>query len=129
MEGSTNLTILYIKWWYGEGYTRLFKYIRAFYTYVTDLFSVSISIRTLFAPWKRDKISYEGLTLQQKFQVWTLNMSSRFIGFMIKVVTLAIYLAVIIIVSVFSVFLVLFWPIVPIAGIALVVLGVIKLIQ
>ena len=126
MEGSTSLTILYFNWWYAEGYGRLFKYIKSFYIYLTDLFSVRISIRTLFAPWKRDKISYEGLTLQQKFQVWSLNMASRFIGLIIKVIALSIYLIAIIAVSIFSVFLIVFWPLMPFVAILLIVIGITK---
>jgi len=126
MEGSTSLTILYFNWWYTEGYGRLFKYIKAFYIYMTDLFSVKISIRTLFAPWKRDKISYEGLTLQQKFQVWSLNMASRFIGLIIKVIALTIYLIAVVAVSIFSVFLIIFWPLMPFVALYLIVIGITK---
>jgi len=93
---------------------------------MTDLFSVKISIRTLFAPWKRDKISYEGLTLQQKFQVWSLNMASRFIGLIIKVIALTIYLIAVVAVSIFSVFLIIFWPLMPFVALYLIVIGITK---
>ena len=109
MEGGINLPFLFFHWWYSLAYRRILKYIRAFFIFVTDLFSVKISLKTLFAPWKRDIISYEGLTLQQKFQVWTLNLAARFVGFIIKTVTLAIYAAFIIFLSFFSLFLIIFW--------------------
>lgn len=128
MEGSTNLTILYFVWWYGEGYAKVFGYIKAFYIYITDLFSVTICLKTLFAPWKRDKISYEGLSLQQQFQVWALNMSSRFIGFIIKLITLTLYIMMVLAITVFSIFLAIFWPILPALALYLIYFGIQTLI-
>ena len=113
MEGTNNLTILFFSWWYGEAYARLFKYIRAFYIYVTDLFSVKICLKTLFSVWKRDAISYQGLSLKQIFQVWTLNLASRFVGFLIKSITLISYLVAIVILSVISIILIILWPLYP----------------
>lgn len=129
MEGTSNLTVLYVSWWYGEGYARIFKYIRAFYIYLTDLFSVKICLVTLFSPWKRDKISYEGLSLQQKLQVWTLNMSSRFIGFGVKIATIITYLVAILVVSIFSVLLIIVWPILPLLAVYIIYLGIVTILQ
>lgn len=114
MEGSASLTTLFFKWWYGEAYTRLLKYIKAAYIMSADIFSVKICLKTLFAPWKRDMISYEGLTLQQKFQVWTLNLASRFIGALIKSMTLLSFLIFIVIISVISLVAMIIWLVYPI---------------
>lgn len=124
MEGSTNLTLLYISWWYGEGYGRLFRYLKAFFIVITDLFSVKISLKTLFSPWKRDKISYVGLSLQQRFQVLALNLSSRFIGFLVKTFTLIAYLSAILLLTVFSLFSIIVWPILPVIAVYLIYLGI-----
>lgn len=113
MEGSASLTTLFFKWWYGEAYTRLLKYIKAAYMKSADIFSVKICLRTLFAPWKRDLISYDGLTLQQKFEVWTLNLASRFIGALIKSMTLLSFLIFIVLVTVVSLLAMSIWLIYP----------------
>jgi len=113
MEGN-NLTSYFGKWWYGEAYGRVLKYLKAAYIFSFDLFSVSICIKTLFAPWKRDEISYEGLSLQQKFQVWTLNLASRFIGFMIKSTAIVSYLVFALVLSVFEFVVVVVWLAYPI---------------
>lgn len=113
MEGSSNTTFLFFTWWYGEAFARVFRYIRAAYIYTTDSFSVGICLRTLFAPWKRDVISYSGLTLQQRFSVWTLNLASRFIGALIKLATLITFLIFAILLSIFSVLAVVLWFLYP----------------
>ncbi len=110
---GNNLTIMFFAWWYGEAYARLLKYIKASYVFFTDLFSVRICLRTLFAPWKRDEISYEGLSLQQKFQVWTLNLASRLIGAAIKTITIFLYIIFIIFLSVFSLTAIIIWTTYP----------------
>lgn len=123
-EGIKSLPILFLEWWYGLAYRRVFKYIRAVYIYTADLFSVKIIFVTLFAPWKRDVISYEGLSLQQKFEVWTLNLASRFIGFVIKVIFLAIYIIFTIFESAISFALVIIWPFYPIVCLGLIYYGI-----
>jgi hypothetical protein len=92
-----------------------------------DLFSVKAIFQTLFAPWKRDILSYEGLTLQQKFSVWTLNMSSRFIGFLIKISVLFVFIVfyLISIIIFFASFLL--WIAFPLAILALMIIGFVNL--
>lgn len=124
MEGSNSLPILFLNWWYGVAFRRLFKYIRAVFIYIYDLFSVRLSLLTLFAPWKRDSISYEGLSLQQKFEVWTLNLASRFVGFFIKIINLTIYLGMTIIAAIFSSVATVVWPLYPILIVYFLYLGI-----
>lgn len=112
MEGN-NLTSYFFKWWYGEAYLRLLKYLKAAYVFSFDLFSVKICLKTLFAPWKRDAISYDGLSLQQKFQVWSLNLASRLIGFMIKTMTVFCYLVFTVFLSIFAILAVVVWLFYP----------------
>ncbi len=127
MEGN-NLTIYFFKWWYGEAYGRVFKYIKAGYIYATDMFSIKICFATLFAPWKRDAISYEGLSLQQRFQVWTLNLASRFIGFLVKVFTITAYLFFVAFLSFCSLIVIVVWLMYPLL-IALLIFRAVALLR
>lgn len=124
MEGTTSLPILFFNWWYGYAYRRLFKYLRAIFIYIYDLFSVRLSLITLFAPWKRDSISYEGLSLQQKFEVWTLNIASRFVGFFIKTINLIIYTGMTVLAAFLSLLATVLWPLYPIVIVYLLYLGI-----
>lgn len=124
MEGTTNLPVLFVGWWYSEAFRRVLVYVKAFYIFATDFFSVKICLKTLFAPWKRDMISYEGLSIQQKFQVWTLNLASRFVGFVVKSITLLSYLVFIIFISVFSLTLIFVWIFYPLIIAVLIIYGI-----
>lgn len=113
MEGSVNLTALLVKWWYGDAIANILKYIKAAYVYFADLFSVRICIQTIFDPWKRDMLSYEGQSLQQKFHTWTMNLASRIIGALVKLATLFGYLIFIGLMSLFSGIILILWLIYP----------------
>jgi aromatic ring-cleaving dioxygenase len=60
--------------------------------FMTDFFSVKMIFRTLFDPWKRDQVSYKNLSLQERFNVFILNLSSRLIGFLVKIIFFVVYL-------------------------------------
>lgn len=123
MEGTTSLPVLYFSWWYRYAYSRLFKYLRALFVVDFDMFSVKTCLATLISPWKRDFISYEGLTLQQKFQVWTLNIASRFTGFIIKTFTLIAYLVSVVIFALMALISVVLWPFIPLIAILIIIVG------
>lgn len=110
-EGTSNLTLLFFSWWYKYLPYRLFSASEALVITLTDLFSVKMILPTLFAPWKRDIMSYEGLTLQQKFQVLMLNLASRIIGFLVKISVFCGYIVMISISLVICLAALLFgWP-------------------
>lgn len=127
MEGTTNLPILYISWWYGYAYDRLFKYLRAIYIVAFDRFSVKTCLATIFSPWKRDSISYDGLSLQQKFQVWTLNIASRFTGFIIKSITLFSFVVIVALITICAFLAVIIWPFIPVIAIYMITRGILTL--
>lgn len=124
MEGAVSLPVLFFSWWYSIAYRRVFRYVRAIYIHTYDLFSVKIIFVTLFAPWKRDQISYEGLSLQQKFEVWTLNLASRFVGFAIKIITLSIFIGFVILETALSIVFIIAWPFYPLVLALLIYFGV-----
>ena len=106
MEGTNSLFLLFFGWWYGFLPYRLVSAYKAFNLETVDLFSVKIIFPTLFAPWKRDQISTEGMSLQQKFQVFIMNLVSRFVGLIVKIFVLIAFLAIEIVG--FGIFLLLF---------------------
>lgn len=123
-EGTNSLFILYFSWWYGYLPRRLFLAFQAAVITIIDLFSVKVLLRTLFSPWKRDQISTDGLSLQEKFQIWTLNAASRIIGFLVKTFVLITF--IIVFVAAVTVFALLFclWIAFPLAIIGLIILGI-----
>ncbi len=121
------MMILYFSWWYGYLPRRLFLAFKASVITLLDLFSVKILFKTLFSPWKRDLISTEGLSIQEKIQIWTLNLASRFIGFLVKTFVLITFVVVFAVAIIVFAALFCLWIAFPLAIIALIILGLANL--
>lgn len=124
MEGTKSLNSLFFVWWYTEVSGELSLFAKHFFVYLSDLFSVKICLRTLFAPWRRDSGGYEGLTIQQRFQVLILNLTSRLVGAIIKIFTVVTFLVVFI--FCLALFFVIFivWFMFPLILVGLTVWGI-----
>lgn len=127
MERSGNLTISFVLWWYGEALVLLFVFLKRWLEYLADLFSVEVCLKTLFAPWKRDQISYENLSLQQRFQVLLMNLASRLVGMMVKLFVLLAFAAVETIALICYLILVIVWLVWPILAVWAIMHGFILL--
>jgi len=123
MEGTNVFEHSVVAWWYGDALKRMFSFWGRFLVYLTDLFSAKSCITTLFYPWKRDLLSYENLSIQQKFQVLILNITSRFVGMVLKIFTLATFSLVFVIGAGFVVAFILLWIFYPVIVAALIYFG------
>ena len=128
-EGTSNLFLLFFSWWYHYLPRRLYLAFLALSITLIDLFSVKQIFKTLFAPWKRDVQSYEGLTLQQKFQVFLMNLASRLIGFLVKIFVFATFIVMFAATIVIFVAMFLLWLAFPIVVIGLLILGIVNIIS
>lgn len=124
MEGKANLKAIFFVWWYGEAYASVFAFIKYFFIYLSDLFSVKICLKTLFYPWKRDLTSYAGLTIQQRVEVLIMNLVSRLVGAIIKIFTLVTFLITTIVWFVVSVLVLIVWFTYPLFLVALIAYGI-----
>jgi hypothetical protein len=103
----------FFSWWYTEAISGVFAYLKRLFVYVFDLFSIKICLTTLFSPWRRDNISYRNLSIPEIFQAWTLNLASRFVGLIVKLIVIASYSLVLLLQTATSatIFLVVIaWP-------------------
>lgn len=55
---------------------------------IYSYFSISILLRTLFDPWKRDNYSIENASLQDRMKLALDNLISRLIGLFIRLITM-----------------------------------------
>lgn len=81
-----------IAWWYGDLFAAIFAVFKYLILFIYDFFSVETCVKTLFAVWRRDMISYSNMGLAEIFKAWGLNTASRLIGFFIKMMVIFIYL-------------------------------------
>lgn len=107
------ITFAFFKWWYLIMPQKLFVYCKKLFVFLYDFFSISVCLKTLFAVWKRDMIDYQGLSLSDIFQAWTLNLASRFIGFMVKILTIIVYLIVSVLFLLLAILFFGFWLLYP----------------
>ena len=118
-----------LTWWYAHGWRVFARKLRVFLTNITDFFSMSSLVRTLFKPYRQISADSAGAnsSLDLKFHMFLDRLVSRFIGFFSRLILLITGTIIIIIGSVASLLLIILWPIVPLfpaAGIILTIVGV-----
>ncbi|MEI6498551.1 MAG: hypothetical protein WCO23_01170 [bacterium] len=95
MEGTVNLKALFISWWYKEGQFKILNYIKHYFAYIYDMFSIKICLTTLFAVWRNDTATAAyGSSLDVRYQAFLMRQVSRLIGSTIKSVVIFVYLLV-----------------------------------
>jgi hypothetical protein len=104
----------YAKWHYGQGLLELFQVAGNFLWFVAHFFSFKLLFKTLFAPWKRLGERYAGgLDLEAFASSLIVNTLMRIVGFVTKIVVLAVGAVSYIAVFVFSFCILVIWVLAP----------------
>ena len=77
-----------ISWYYPTGLLQMAKVLWYTIIWLWESFSIPQLAKTLFLPWRRDVVYLKHPSLQQIFQVFALNLTSRFFGLIIRSITL-----------------------------------------
>lgn len=109
-------------WWYSAGWAGTIASTKRRFNGLSDMFSIQILLRTLFAPWRRI-ITYPGAGLEARMRAFGDNMVSRCIGFTVRIFVLLAAGVAFVLLSVASVVEIVFWPFVPLAAVALIIKG------
>lgn len=116
--------LLFIQWWYGQGWLNAFTRVVQRMKIISQELSLSILVKTLFEPWKQiTSYAGAGSSLEQKFRAWFDNVFARIIGFIIRFFTIIFGLLATILVGIFGLILALFWPFVPLLPLILVIVS------
>lgn len=110
-------------WWYRSVPGLLMQQERLLILTVYDYFSFSVLARTLFQPWKRDVISTDNLSLEERLQVLGLNLMSRLIGATVRFGAMVAGAFCLVLAVSLSVFLWLSWLLAPIIAIGFIIGG------
>lgn len=117
------LALAFLKWWYGPGWaqgaTSLAPRLRR--TYYG--FSVPQLVQTLFAPWRRI-MTPGGGALSDRLRAVVDNMVSRFIGAIVRLLTIGVAFIIAAGWIIFAGIRVVIWPFLPLAAVGLIVWGV-----
>ncbi len=119
----TSLNILFFDWWYKEGYAKITAYFKRYFVYLYDQFSVSICLKTLFDVWRRDYVNTDNMSLQEKFQAFVMNLASRFIGMMIKLMTIFVFLIFALLSLIVIGLCLIIWTLYPLVILTLIIFG------
>ena len=116
-------------WWYSRGWQTFIAKARNSLASITDFFSMSSLIRTLFKPYRQisAKSASGTASLDVKFHMFIDRLMSRFIGFMSRLILLLAGALIIIVGGIACLALIILWPFIPllpIVGIVLATMGV-----
>lgn len=112
----------YFAWWYSDGLRQFWLWWQSTIAFIWYYFSVGELARTLFNPWKRDHVYY-GQSLEAIWHSIIDNLTTRFIGFMMRffVILFCLLLEIFLIVAA-GITLIIYLTIVPL-GIFLIIKG------
>lgn len=120
------MAVIMLQWWYTRGWkvfiTKLMDKLRN----AADFFSISLLIRTLFAPFKQIDANGGGNALADKMRAFGDRLMSRFIGAVMRLGILIVGLVLLILESIVGLVLIMLWPLMPflpIVGVVLTCMG------
>jgi len=110
-------------WWYGRGWAWAMK--RLFVVHaakILQFFSIEDLLKTLFSPFRQDSLETRGASVSVKLQVLGGNIVSRFFGFIIRTVLIAVGLITTVLCYVLGIVVTITWPLIPVSPIVVLVL-------
>lgn len=117
-----------LSWWYSAGWNVFVHKLSDLFTSLTDFFSFSSLIRTLFQPYRQISAgsTAKDASLDLKFQAFIDRSISRCVGFVSRLLILITGLIIIIASGILGFITIIIWPLIPcipIAGIILTITG------
>ncbi len=110
------LPILFLRWYLLEMPKRITKTYGAYAHAFAEMFSFSFMLQTIFDPWKGITEEYDIRTLNWELiaQTFFLNLTTRMIGFLFRIVAICIGLIVQIVALVAGIACLIVWLLYPI---------------
>jgi hypothetical protein len=112
-----------LRWWYITGWAQAAHRIVSWTRAVEHMFSMSLLLKTLFAPWKRIT-SPKGRSLDAQMRAAVDNMLSRCIGFVIRLFVIMAALVGMVGALISGVAMAVIWPFLPIVFFVFLVKGI-----
>lgn len=106
------LLINFFQWWYTRGWFEFGKKLINRLSYLIQLFSIPMLLRTLFNPWKRIT-TIAGKSVGEKARAALDNLISRLIGFLTRIIVIISGLIIMLLTGVVGFILFIIWPFIP----------------
>lgn len=113
-------------WWYTDGWHQCWLRVKGRLEAANDFFSISLLIRTLFAPFRQISAGTVNGSLEVRMRAFFDRLISRCIGAVVRLITICVGLGVIVLNTVVGGLLLLLWafvPLLPLIGLALFMIG------
>ncbi len=115
----------YFFWHYTEGTKEYLEIWRNYIRFFWRFFSVKLLLKTLFWPWRRDVTRHgRGFDPQEFLQVLAFNFISRFMGALVKLVTVAFCLLTELLIVILGAAFFVVWLFLPVVILAFLLLGI-----
>jgi hypothetical protein len=112
-----------LRWWYVTGWLQAARRIGSWTSAVEHMFSISLLVKTLFAPWRRI-MTVGGRGLDAKIHAMLDNLVSRCIGLVIRLFVLMAAGFTMLFALVAGVIMAVVWPFLPLLFVACIVKGI-----
>lgn len=103
-----------MKWWYTAGWHQCLKRIISRIDATSDFFSISLLVRTLFAPFRQISAGSVRGPLAVQMRAFFDRLISRIVGMVVRLMMVVIGSVVIACNALIGLLFLLFWPLVPI---------------
>lgn len=110
------LFVSLIRWWYGPGWLDQLRLVRERFDRTADLFSIELSFKTLFKPFRQidaDRVGKGSLSVI--LQAWFDRIFSRFVGSIARTFLIIIGSVAIAVEGMIGVLRLTVWPLLPCA--------------
>lgn len=115
----------FLRWWYGSGWMSAGKELVFLLRRTAGEFSLGILLRTLYSPWKRTiNLAGPNTPINVRIQWWIGNQISRFIGLLIRLITLCLALVLMVVISALGLAGLVLWPLLPIGWLISLIMGI-----
>lgn len=105
--------LAFFSWWYTSGWVGCFRRWLDRYKSLSEYFSISTLLSTLFNPFRQNTYMAANKSLDAKFHTMLENLFSRSIGFVVRVILIFTATIVLILTAPLMIAELIIWPFVP----------------
>lgn len=102
-----------VSWWYGAGWIKQLLIAKQKIGAAVQAFSLFDLLRTLFSPYRQIAAGGVRGPIGVKLRAWFDRLVSRFVGFFVRTIVIAIGLVYLLLQSIFALLRILIWPLLP----------------
>lgn len=115
----------YLYWQFIASPKKLLFVVKKTVIYLYYQFSIKYLLKTLLEPWKKDIVQLANPSLQERFTIFTTNLVSRFMGFLVRSITVLAGSIIIVLIIMLSIVIFVIWVFLPIIAIYMIYKGIV----